>query len=226
MTIDAKENLPQYTLNVQTLRVMHDPMLIGIHSQDYERITLFAEADTSNLAPVRENNIIFAGADTSGSAKMIYNNSTSWQPIPETLEVEVVKLFDSADIEAFEYGYKSQFAESLERFVQQYGTDAVKAIKQSILGGNVNADVTIETFHTLGRMRHKSSHAERFVLLLWGLFSQSSRIRSGAALGLASLDDPKAIPFLRKVIEFETSRSAEIYLQRVLEQLEDTQRNA
>lgn len=147
------------------------------------------------------------------------------QPIPETIERIVATLFDAASDEDFEYGLKSQFATALDSFVHRYGVVGVEAIQRHISTGDVRVDSIIEALHTLAQIQHTPSHSERLLLLLRNLFANSARVRCGAALGLAYLDDPKAIPFLRQARERESSSSTRVCFQRVLEQLEDTERH-
>ncbi len=207
MTTAIEDSSP-LTSDKRIWQIAGDPTLVDTISKRYRPFTYIVEADTSDSLPARED------------------NSTSQQRIPETLEKAIAVLFDSADEEYFEYGYESQFAESLEMFIQRYGITGIEVIQQHIFFEDVNTDVAIEALHTLGRVQHMPSHSERLVLLLRCLFASSARIRCGAALGLAYLDDPKAVSFLQRALEQETSKSAQTCLQRVLEQLEDTQRYA
>lgn len=151
------------------------------------------------------------------------DSSTSKRPVPELLERTVTEIFSSSREEEFAYGYTSKLASSLEDFIQRYGVDAIQAIQYQIPQKHVSVDVVIETLHSIGRSRHQASHDQRLLLLLSTLSTPLARIRSAAALGLAYMDDPKAIPILKNALNQETHNSAKVWLQRALEQLEDTQ---
>jgi hypothetical protein len=148
------------------------------------------------------------------------------QPIPETIERSAAILFDASKGEEFEYGSTSQFALSLSAIVHRYGVAGIEAIQRQINIDGTDIDTTIEALHTLARVQHISTRAERLLLLLRALFATSPRARCGAALGLAYMDDPKALPFLRQAFERELSSSTRMCIQRVIEQLEDTERQS
>jgi HEAT repeat protein len=57
-------------------------------------------------------------------------------------------------------------------------------------------------------------------LLESSIFRSSARVRDGAALGLAFLDDPHAIPYLKRAIENEKYSELREDMQMVLAQLE------
>jgi hypothetical protein len=61
-------------------------------------------------------------------------------------------------------------------------------------------------------------------LLERSLGSRSSRIRDGAVLGLAFLDDAAAIPYLRQVIDREPVKELRADMEQVLAQLESSLR--
>ena len=74
----------------------------------------------------------------------------------------------------------------------------------------------------LGRMNDSITRNRRLWILESGLFSSSARIRDAAGLGLASLDDPHAIPYVRKAIDEERCDELREDLQQILEQLQET----
>lgn len=198
----------------------------GDITTDYKKLTFIDDPESTD-SPLFWNERIFVNVTgTSTRPSISEYNTTVQRPIPEILEREIDGIFDSADIDTFEYGYKSEFAKSLERVIREYGNLAIGAIQQCITLECVEKDVIIETLHTLGRIQHVSTHYPRLVALLSNLLSPSARIRCGAALGLAYLDDPKAIVYIRLAMEHEISQSARICLQRVLEQLETTRHNS
>ena len=149
--------------------------------------------------------------------------STSKQPIPELLERALSEIFSCAENEEFEYGYISELSMSLEKFINIYGTNAIEAIQNCLPQKDVNTDILIETLYTLGKSQHEATYEKRLLLLLSALSIPSARIRCGASLALAYMDDPKAIPVLRKKLETEAHDLVKHWFQRTLEQLEETQ---
>ena len=54
------------------------------------------------------------------------------------------------------------------------------------------------------------------------LYVSSARVRHGALLGLASLDDPQAIPSIEKAIEREQAHDLLKIMRKVIRQLKET----
>ena len=136
---------------------------------------------------------------------------------------EIIKdLFWKAKEVAFEDGMETQFSKELIRLVKRHGKSAMEVITTLIVNENVDAEAASEALRWLGRMDHPPSYCDRRWLLEQSLFSLSALIRDGAALGLASLDDPHAIPYLQQAIEQEKYASLCEDLGQVLEQLEST----
>jgi hypothetical protein len=90
-----------------------------------------------------------------------------------------------------------------------------------ILAKDIDEEVASEALRWLGRMEDTKSYSKRLWLLERGLASPSPIIRDGAALGLASLDDRHAIPYLRLAVEREELDELRFNLGQVLDQLED-----
>ncbi len=84
----------------------------------------------------------------------------------------------------------------------------------------VNAEVASESLRWLGHIEHPKTYDNRLWLLERSLFCSSARVRDGAALGLASLDDPHAIPYLRRAIQRENCIELRKDIKQVLIQLE------
>ncbi len=149
-------------------------------------------------------------------------NATKRHDLEEAVSQSIVMLFEKARDEFFEDGMESVFSRKLVSLVQEYGNAAVEAIASLTFEGKANAEVAAEGLRWLGHMDHPSSYDSRRRLLEKSLFSSSARIRDGAALGLASLDDPAAIPNLGKAIEREPHAELREDLEQVLAQLEAT----
>jgi hypothetical protein len=132
-------------------------------------------------------------------------------------------LFVAAHEERFEDGMESHFSHHILALLNQYGTPAFVELGNLILRSNINIEAAAEACRWVGRIENPATHGTRRALLEGVLLgAQYARIRDGAALGLASLDDPISIPVLQKAIEHETVPELRHDLQQVLNQLIET----
>jgi len=140
-----------------------------------------------------------------------------------TKEVErkVQALFEVAREEFFEDGIESQLSKGLESLVKKHGENAIEVLANLVINERINAEVAAETLRWLGRISHPSTYSSRLWLLERSLFCSSARVRDGAALGLASLDDSTAIPYLIQAIGREKITELREDMRQVLSQLEE-----
>lgn len=131
-------------------------------------------------------------------------------------------LFKTATQYVFEDGMDNEFSKELTRLVKQYGDTVINEIACLILSGTTNVEVLSEALRSLGEIHHPQTRTYRLKLLDMGLRSSSSWVRDGAVLGLASLDDPLAIPYLEKAIRQEPIEELREDMGKVLSQLERT----
>ncbi len=151
-------------------------------------------------------------------------NSTSQLMDPSDLEEKAIALLISAKEQIFEDGMESDFSRGLVDFIRSYGRAAMEVLIRLLLSDWLNCEVTSEALRIVGRIRHPATYRDRLWLLERGLYSSSARIRDGAALGLAYLDDPIAITPLKSAIERESTPELSQDMQQVLAQLEDKQK--
>ncbi|MBI3909963.1 MAG: HEAT repeat domain-containing protein [Armatimonadetes bacterium] len=137
---------------------------------------------------------------------------------------EAARLFRAARWQIFEDGMESEFSQGLESLVSRYGSSAIPALADLIDDGCSSAEAASEALRWIGRIDYYSSRASRLWLLERSLASGSARIRDGAALGLAAMDEPHAIPFVSAAIQVERIPELRADLTQVLEQLESTRR--
>lgn len=128
-------------------------------------------------------------------------------------------LFTAAKEEVFQDGYESEFSKELISLVSRYGEQAMEPIIRLIVNEQVNPEVAAEALRWLGEIEEPLSRSSRRWLFERSLYSSSSRVRDGAILALASLDDPHAIPYLRRAIEQESCPELREDMEQVLEQL-------
>jgi hypothetical protein len=147
-------------------------------------------------------------------------NVTAYQEPAQDLSAKMVALFAAAKDEYFEDGMESDFSRGLVRLIHAYGEKAVIELAFLILLDQTNAEIASEALRWLGHMEDARSYQRRLWLLERSLFMRSGRIRDGAVLGLASLDNPHAIRYLRQAIDQEPSPELRHDMEQVLAQLE------
>lgn len=139
----------------------------------------------------------------------------------DALYSKIEAIFWTAKGEFFEDGMESTFSKQLNSFVKRYGNDVLEAITCLIVYERVAPEVGGEALRWLGRIDHAESYEYRRWLLERSLSLSSTRVRDGATLGLASMDDKHAIPYLKRAIEAEQCSELKADMESVLEQLEN-----
>jgi hypothetical protein len=136
------------------------------------------------------------------------------------IDQKIETLFGAAREQVFEDGMESDFSKELISLVKKYGNAAITILTRLIVTEQVNAEVASEALRWLGHMEHPKTYDNRLWLLEQSLFCSSARVRDGAALGLASLDDSHAIPYLKRAIQQENCTELREDIEQVLIQLE------
>ena len=142
-----------------------------------------------------------------------------------SLEQQVDSMFAFAREEFFEDGMESTFSRELISLVEHHGERIMPLLSKAILGGRVNAEVAAEALIWLDEISDPLTYDSRLLLLQKGLRAYSARVRDGAIIGLASLDDPRAIKSIERAIGREQIDELREDMQQVLEQLQQSQEN-
>ena len=151
----------------------------------------------------------------------LMENSTTQQQRPENIDQTIEALFEAGRDKVFEDGMESEFSKALIFLVKAHGNAAMEVLAYLITYEKVNAEVASEALRWLGRLDHPPSYRYRRWLLERSLLGSSTLVRDGAALGLASLDDPHAIPYLKQAIQQEKLEELRKDLELVRVQLEN-----
>jgi hypothetical protein len=132
-------------------------------------------------------------------------SDASTQPIPVEPEylLRAEVLLNAASDETFEDGFESPFSRNLIRFVEVSGNRGLRALAHLIITQQIGAVLAGETLMLLGGLEDPRTYFARLDLLEHALSHPSRYVRDGAALGLADLANPHAVPFLRRAIEKE-----------------------
>jgi hypothetical protein len=107
----------------------------------------------------------------------------------------------------------------LESLVWRFGSWLTQAIGDMHEAGEVGGRALREVLPLLGEIDHPGSHVSRCWLLKHCLADADPWVRSGAALGLAELRDPGAIPYLRRQARVEEFNLLRERLLQVAEEL-------
>lgn len=149
-------------------------------------------------------------------------SSTTQQQISVELRARAEELFRGAAEIQFEDGMENEFSNGLISFIRQYGRSAVDSLTELILSESLSPSVSSEALRWLGDIDESSTYQRRLWLLEKSLACSSPVVRDGAVLGLASLDDPHAIPYLQKARSTEIRKELRKDMDQVLEQLQET----
>jgi hypothetical protein len=110
----------------------------------------------------------------------------------------------------------------LVTLLERTGSAGLNAIADYIFSGNRNPDVISEALRRLGETADTIARREKFVILQQSLKDVSPKIRDGAILGFAALDDPRARGILTKADATEILPELKRLIRDVIHQLDRT----
>lgn len=157
-------------------------------------------------------------------AHEVPESSTQASPRAIAIGARVDRVFASAADETFEDGMESGFSRALVDLVMTHGAEAVAAIGDRVIGGALNPEAAGEALRWLGRLDPSIAHRQRLYVLEHRLNAPSAYVVDGALLGLASMDDPDALPYLKLAAQQRTNPDQRRDFEQVISQLEETQR--
>ena len=139
------------------------------------------------------------------------------------LDQTVADLFAAAADETFEEDREPDFLRDLASLLRTHSMTAIAAMERVLQKPTINPEVAVEALIWIGDADHDDSRVYRRSLLERLLVSPSSRVRYGAALGLARMDDPASLSALHAAMKREAHQTLVSYFQLVVDQLEATQ---
>ncbi len=126
-----------------------------------------------------------------------------------------------AQHEWFEDGTESEFSRALATLVHTYGDTAVATVESFLGSPTVNTEVAVEAAQSLGEIDHPPTYRYRKSLLEKLLLtSPSTRLRHGAASGLAATNDPSSLPKVTEATNRESNSRLRRFLELLVDQLE------
>lgn len=130
-------------------------------------------------------------------------------------------IFNQGAKEVFYDGEQSWFSQALTFFINKHGLNAFKALNDFLFTKKQTPSITAEALNWISEIRHAPSMAHQWYILEKMLEHSNAKIRDAAVLGFSIIDDPKAIPLLRKTEEIEPIPEIKQLIRQVITQIEE-----
>lgn len=147
-------------------------------------------------------------------------SSTGDVEVDPVLLKKIRDLFEQGASEFFYDGVHSNFSRTLLRMLAEHGQAAFRAVADYLFSGNPKPDVVSEALRWLADFNDASTLSQRWAILQHTLKDRSPRVRDGAILGFAALDDPRARPLLLEARNLEQLGELRSLIDQVVAQLE------
>ncbi|TET28975.1 MAG: hypothetical protein E3J70_08265 [Candidatus Heimdallarchaeota archaeon] len=138
----------------------------------------------------------------------VFDTVSTYTPQISAIDLQIernaINIFDAYRHEEFDTDIAYEFTNALDGLIRVNGKPAVPIINDLIKKHILNDDVISETLKALGRIEDENTKYERYELLIGSIINESAIIRDGAVSGLSFLDDKRALPQLRMLVETET----------------------
>lgn len=134
---------------------------------------------------------------------IVEDSVTAEQGMSSQTRQEIEQLITGNSGEVFQDGMASEFSRKLIAYIEHYGNKTIEILAEAVKSERVNVENAAEAMRWLGHISHPPTHDKRLWLLERSLRHPSYRISDGAIRGLESLDDPHAIPSLKKATQIE-----------------------
>jgi hypothetical protein len=148
-------------------------------------------------------------------------SSTQNRAMAPDLRVRLDAVLNAASREIIEDGMNNSITESLPALIEKDSMSVIPGLVSMIETDHMAPIIASEVLKELGRISNPESHPHRLWLLEHALNLPSPFIRDGAGLGLASLADPSALPYLRRAVEIEKVPQIRADLQLVIDELNE-----
>jgi hypothetical protein len=149
-------------------------------------------------------------------------SGTEAREVDLALQHEVQELFEQASSEFFQDGVHSYFSRRLLVLLAERGREAVQSIAIYLFSGQANPDVSSEALRWLAEFHDPATLSQRWSIFQRSLQDPSPRVRDGAILGFAALDDARALPVLADALSLEQITELRRLIEQVVDQLHST----
>lgn len=179
--------------------------MVGIDDLEWSKI----DANITNIFNGVQNNLL-----------AVFNKNISESEKECMIVDALIHLRDDAMNETFEDGVNTKFSIGLRTIVQNCGTTSIGALENAMPLETTSVPVMEEVLRQIGNVDDPHTHKLRLAFLERALVFPDSRIRDAASIGLDAMDDPKAIPSIKKAIASEPDEWIRKNLKTILAQLE------
>jgi hypothetical protein len=193
-----------------------EALLLGLGTMQY---TMLGPMQAFSNRPILRRQ--FTLASTAEAPVRVPEAGTAEFAAGTDLVTGVAAMFRIAREIVFEDGMDNPFSLGLKHLIAVQGKAGVAAIAGELERQDKRPHLVAETLRILGEIEDRLTPAERLWLLTQALSDQSAIVRDGALLGLASLDDPSALPYVKAALQRERSADLRSSLEQVVEQLEN-----
>jgi len=123
----------------------------------------------------------------------------------------------------FEDGFISGLSRDVESWVTQDGNLALDEMNKYLFMENINKENVGEALMTLGMIDDEKTKDSRLQMMLRGVQpNHHIYVRDGAMIGIEHMENPEALPELRKVYDKEKQGWFRDYMGKVIEHLEES----
>lgn len=146
--------------------------------------------------------------------------------IEKLLRTWLNKLIINAENEVFTDGMDSSFSRNLILIIEIFGNTAIRVIEETVKERHINVEVMEELLRQLGYMENTRTRHSRLNVLIQSLKSPDPRVRDAVSIGLAAMDDRRALSAVRAAFERERHALIKDSLKMVVDQLQAALRRA
>jgi hypothetical protein len=98
----------------------------------------------------------------------------------------------------FEDGVETTFSLKLLEAIRSGGNEFIHAVENYVMSGRADDYVAAEAFRWIGAIDDEKTKEARWRLLIMAFQYPSMTLRDGALMGLAAMNDRRALPYLSK----------------------------
>lgn len=142
--------------------------------------------------------------------------------IESVISFSLRSLMSNPQEEIFEDGMESDLSRKLHAIIRGFGPPCVELLSELLMSNSINCEVASEVLRQVGLVKHPQTHSDRLFLLTSALKFEDPRLRDATSIGLASMDDPAALPALEAAILVEPSSAIRRNLNLVVKQFQAT----
>jgi hypothetical protein len=151
--------------------------------------------------------------------EIVAESSTAEIECDPELVVRISELFERGASEFFRDGMSSDFSRALVAILAQNGRSAFRAMAEYVFSNGASPDVVSEALRWMAEFDDPSTLPQRWAILQRTLRDRSPRVRDGAILGLASMNDSRALPLLLEAQKGEPVAELRRVIEQVVERL-------